>query len=100
MGSPDQECSSSAGRNRGLMGLWKAAAEALSPIYKPSGTLIAGVNPGSWASPQQPISPVTQLATGVRTWDFAPGKNLQFTPRGDVAITFGQLWNCSNSFDL
>ena len=82
------------------MGFFKAAAEALSPIYKPSGTLIAGVNPGSWASPQQPISPVTQLATGVRTWDFAPGKNLQFTPRGDVAITFGQLWNCSNSFDL
>ena len=79
---------------------WKAAADAFAPVFKPSGTLIEGVNSGSWASPEQPIRPTTQLAVGVRTWDFAPGKNLQFTPRGDVAITFGQLWNCSNSFDL
>ena len=34
------------------------------------------------------------------SWDFAPGKNLPFTPRGDVPVTFGQLWNVSNSFDL
>lgn len=82
------------------MGLWKTASAALAPIFKPSGTLIQGIQPGSWASPEQPIRPTSQLAVGVRTWDFAPGKNLQFTPRGDVPVTFGQLWNVSNSFDL
>ena len=82
------------------MGLWKAATEAFAPVFKPSGTLISGIQPGSWASPEQPIRPTSQLAVGVRSWDFAPGKNLQFTPRGDVPVTFGQLSNLSNTFDL
>ena len=82
------------------MGLFKDVSTALSPIFKPAGTLIEGVLPGSWASPQNPIRPTLQLGVGVRAWDFTPGINLQFTPRGDVPIKFNQLWNVSNSFDL
>ena len=66
--------------------LIKTVASALSPIFRPAGNLIDGVNPGSWASPQNPIRPTLQLGVGIRQWDFTPGINLQFTPRGDVAI--------------
>jgi hypothetical protein len=80
--------------------IWKEAAAALSPIFKPAGNLIDGITPGDWASPQQPIRVSQQLAVGVRSWDFTPGINLQFTPRGDVPISFGQLYRVSNSFDM
>jgi Phage portal protein len=79
---------------------WKAAATALAPVFKPTSNLIPGITPGDWASPQQPIRVSQQLGVGVRSWDFTPGINLQFTPRGDVPISFGQLWRVSNSFDL
>ena len=78
----------------------KAIADAFSPVFRPTGNLIEGVEPGSWAGPQNPIRPTLQLGVGIRQWDFTPGINLQFTPRGDVAIKFPQLWNVSNSFDL
>lgn len=79
--------------------LWKAAQEALSPIFRPAGITVDGIKPGDWASPQNPIRPTARLGTGVRSWDFTPGLNLQFTPRGDTAVTFQQLYNVSNSFD-
>jgi hypothetical protein len=81
-------------------GIVKAVSDALAPMFRPAGNLIDGVEPGSWASPQNPIRPTLQLGVGIRQWDFTPGINLQFTPRGDVAIKFPQLWNVSNSFDL
>ena len=80
--------------------LVKSVTDALAPLFRPAGNLIEGVQPGSWASPQNPIRPTLQLGTGIRQWDFTPGINLQYTPRGDVAIKFPQLWNVSNSFDL
>lgn len=82
------------------MPLVKSIQDALAPLYRPAGNLIEGVVPGSWASPQNPIRPTAQLGTGIRQWDFTPGVNLQFTPRGDQPISFQQLWNVSNSFDL
>lgn len=80
--------------------LLKAVQDAFAPVFRPAQTTIDGVKPSDWASPIQPIRPTSQLATGVRSWDFTPGINLQFTPRGDVPINFAQLWNISNSFDL
>ena len=80
--------------------LVKTVSEALSPLFRPAGDLIEGVKPGSWASPQNPIRPTLQLGVGIRQWDFTPAINLQYTPRGDVAIKFPALWNVSNSFDL
>ena len=73
------------------MGLWKATQDAIAPIFKPAGTVIEGITPGDWASPQQPIRPALQLNVGVRQWDLTPGLNLQFTPRSEVAVKFGQL---------
>ena len=83
-----------------MASLVKTISEALAPMFQPTGNLIDGVTPGSWASPQNPIRPTVQLGVGIRQWDFTPGVNLQFTPRGDQAITFQQLWRVSNSFDL
>jgi hypothetical protein len=82
------------------MGLLKTVSDALAPLYRPAGNQIEGIVPGSWASPQNPIRPTLQLSAGIRQWDFTPGLNLQFTPRGDQPISFQQLWNVSNSFDL
>ncbi len=83
-----------------MASFWKAAADAFAPMFRPAQTTIDGVQPADWASPVNPIRPTAQLATGIRSWDFTPGINLQFTPRGDVPINFNQLWNISNSFDL
>ena len=82
------------------MGLAKSVSDALAPLFRPAGNLIEGVQPGSWASPQNPIRPTLQLGVGIRQWDFTPSINLQYTPRGDVSIKFPALWNVSNSFDL
>lgn len=82
------------------MSIWKAAQEALNPIFRPAQTQIDGITPGDWNSPQQPIRPVQPPNIGVRTWDFNPGINLRFTPRGDQPISFRQLHTVSNSFDL
>ena len=82
------------------MGLWKVTQDAFAPIFRPAQTTIEGINPGDWASAQQPIRPTAQLGVGVRQWDLTPGLNLQFTPRSESPIKFGQLWNVSNSFDL
>lgn len=82
------------------MAFWKQAAQAFAPVFRPTGNTIPGVMPGDWASPQNPIRVVRQQGVGVRSWDFTPGINLQFTPRGDTKVSFGQLWNVSNSFDL
>lgn len=83
-----------------MSSILKAARDALAPIFTPGQTTIDGITPGSWASPQNPIRPIPQLAMGLRTWDYTPAINLQFTPRGDVPISFQQLWSVSNSFDL
>lgn len=78
----------------------KSVKDAFAPIFRPAGTIIEGIDSGSWASPVNPIRPTRQLGVGVRQWDFTPGINLQFTPRGDVPVKFGHLWTVSNSFDL
>ena len=78
----------------------KAARNALAPIFSSAPDTILGIQPADWASPVQPIRVVRQTGVGVRNWDFTPGINLQFTPRGDVPVSFGQLYRVSNSFDL
>jgi hypothetical protein len=91
-----------AGSSGGMMALsfLKSIADAVSPVFRPAGNIISGISPGDWASPQNPIRVVTQRGVGIRTWDFTPGINLQFTPRGDQAVSFQQLYRVSNSFDL
>lgn len=46
-------------------------------------TTIAGLNPNTWFSPQQPLVPVPPPDSGVlgRLWDYQPGYNLNIAPR-------------------
>ena len=83
-----------------MAGIFKQAIDALSPIFRPAGTSINGIETGDFASPQQPIRPITPPGVGIRQWDLTPGLNLQFTPRGDTAVNFAQLRNVANSFDI
>jgi hypothetical protein len=83
-----------------MAGFFKQVAAALSPIFRPAGTTINGIETGDFASPQQPIRPIMPPGIGIRQWDLTPGLNLQFTPRGDTAVNFAQLRNVANSFDI
>lgn len=82
------------------MSLWKAIAAELKPVFTPAGSAIEGISPQDWASPNQPLRPVTPPGLGVRQWDFRPAINLDFTPRGDLPISFPMLRQISNSWDL
>jgi hypothetical protein len=83
-----------------LPSLWKAIGRELSPVFSSARTDIVGISTGSWASPLQPITPITPSSMGVRTWDFTPALNLNYQPRGDQRVTFQQLRHVSQSFDL
>jgi hypothetical protein len=80
--------------------LWKKLAGELRPIFNPAGDTIEGITPGSWDSPLQPIQPFTPPNMGFRSWDFTPGLNLTYQPRGDQRVTFQQLRHVAQSFDL
>jgi hypothetical protein len=72
----------------------------LKPIFTPAGTAIEGITPQDWASPNQPLRPVAPPGIGIRQWDFRPAINLDFTPRGDLPVSFPMLRQISNSWDL
>lgn len=60
---------------------------------------IRGVQPNTWMSPQQPIAPQVPQAAG-RLIDYRTGYNLQYVPRGEEAISFGQLRALADNCDL
>lgn len=81
------------------MSFWKAVQDELKPIFRPASTTIDGITPQDWASPNNPLVPVAPQI-GVRSWDFRPALNLDFTPRGDLPVSFPMLRQISNSWDL
>lgn len=60
---------------------------------------IAGVQPDTWMSPLQPISPVAQQAAG-RVRDYPTGYNMQYRPRGEELTSFEQLRAVADRCDL
>ena len=61
---------------------------------------VTGVSPESWYSPGQPLQPQAQEEAKGRQFDFATGYNTRMTPRGEEAISFGQLRALADGYDL
>lgn len=61
---------------------------------------IAGVTPTDWFGPWQPLTPQAQDKTEGRAFDYPVGYNLRILPRSDEAISFGQLRNLADGYDL
>lgn len=62
--------------------------------------VVAGVTPGGWYSPLQPLAPVAQEAARGRMLDYPVGVNLAYSPRSTEVVTFGQLRSFADGYDL
>lgn len=82
------------------MGFRKQLADAIKPIFTPAQDAINNIVNEDWASPRQPIRPIIPPGLGVRSWNFHPATNLDYTPRGDRSVSFGMLANFANSWDV
>jgi hypothetical protein len=72
-----------------------------SQILATGGTQnVRGVGMADWFGPLQPIKPVAPADTKPRQWEYAPGSNLVWTPRGEETISFAMLRNLADSYDL
>src|ERR1700744_523735 len=64
---------------------------------------VSNITPSTWFSPVQPLNPLAQNpaqnAVG-RQYDYMTGYNLQTTPRADSAVSFAQLRQLADSYDL
>ncbi len=59
----------------------------------------AGYTREEWFGPLRPIQPAAPQTKG-RQFDYMPGYNLQVRPRADEGITFEQLRNLSENYDI
>jgi hypothetical protein len=53
----------------------------------------------TWMSPVQPLNPVAPETAG-RMRDYPVGENVRITPRQGEGVTFDQLYNLANNYDL
>jgi len=61
---------------------------------------VSGVTPTDWFGPWQPLVPQAQEKTEGRAFDYPVGYNLRILPRSDEAISFAQLRNLADGYDL
>ena len=61
---------------------------------------LTGVSPEGWYSPGQPLQPQAQDEAKGRAFDFAVGYNTRMTPRAEEAVSFPQLRQLADNYDL
>jgi len=61
---------------------------------------LSGQSISDWFGPGQPIAPQAQEQAVGRQFDYAPGYNIQTTPRAGEPITFAQLRGLADGHDL
>jgi hypothetical protein len=62
--------------------------------------VIAGAGPESWFGPQQPLVPQAPPDVKGRQWDYPFGLNINYTPRSDSALSFGELRALADALPL
>jgi hypothetical protein len=62
-------------------------------------TALSDVKTSGWMNPNQPLLPQQQEIAG-RQFDYPVGINLQYTPRGNEGISFAQLRQLADGYDL
>src|ERR1700723_3482877 len=66
-------------------------SRAQQALYNPPSTTIAGIDPGQWPSPLQPIAPIAPVGAQPLGWPFQMGANLTYTPRADAEYSAADL---------
>ena len=62
--------------------------------------VLTGVGPNEWFGPGQPLQPVAQDQAVGRAFDYPVNVNIRTQPRDTEAVTFAQMRNLADSFDL
>jgi hypothetical protein len=62
--------------------------------------VILGAGPESWFGPQQPLVPQAPPEVKGRQWDYPFGVNINYTPRSDALLSFGELRALADSLPL
>ena len=62
--------------------------------------VITGVSPESWFGPQQPLVPQAPPEVKGRQWDYPFGLNINYVPRSDNLLSFGQLRSLADALPL
>jgi hypothetical protein len=61
---------------------------------------LTGVKPGDWFGPGQPLLPQAQTEARGRQFDFDSNTNIQITPRANEAVSFNQMRQLADGYDL
>jgi Phage portal protein len=62
--------------------------------------VISGVSPDTWFGPLQPLAPMAPPEVKGRQWDYPFGANLNYIPRSDDGVSFGELRSLADSLPL
>jgi hypothetical protein len=62
--------------------------------------VITGAGPESWFGPQQPLAPQAPPEVKGRQWDYPFGVNINYTPRADSLLSFGELRSLADALPL
>jgi hypothetical protein len=62
--------------------------------------VITGDGPESWFGPQQPLAPQAPPEAKGRQWDYPFGVNLNYVPRSDNLLSFGELRTLADALPL
>ena len=62
--------------------------------------LITGVSPDTWFGPLQPLAPMAPPEVKGRQWDYPFGANLNYIPRSDDGMSFGELRGLADALPL
>lgn len=70
-------------------------------ILRPGGMQsIRGIDAGDWFSPLEPIPSTAPSGLLPRGYEYTPGQNIIFTPRGEEPISFEVLRGLADGYDL
>jgi Phage portal protein len=62
--------------------------------------VITGVSPDTWFGPLQPLQPMAPPEVKGRQWDYPFGANLNYIPRSDDGVSFGELRGLADALPL
>lgn len=72
----------------------------LAGILPPDATQVRDISTDWWFGPLQPIAPVAPASYRIRQYQYTPGANIIWEPRGDSAIDFETLRTLADNYDL
>ena len=61
---------------------------------------VAGITPGDWFGPSQPLAPQAPASVTGRAFDYPVGYNVLARPRSEEAVSFHQLRALADTYDL